>query len=267
MTAVAAAQGRRMPLSGHLREARKRMVRAAVALAVAMVLGYILSEQILDILRAPVLELAESRNASLNYDSVTAAFDLRLRIALFAGIALSAPVWLYELFAYIAPGLSRKEKKHVFGFVFSAVPLFVAGCTAGLLLFPHMVQLLASFAAPEDSTLLLASYYFDFVMKIVLATGIAFTLPVFVVMLNFLGILSAKTLVRSWRLCVIAIVVFSAMATPAADVLSMFLVALPMTALFFGAYLIAALHDRAVARRTAAPGEAPIDVSTPEGPA
>jgi sec-independent protein translocase protein TatC len=74
-----------------------------------------------------------------------------------------------------------------------------------------------------------------------------------VVMLNFLGILSAQTLARSWRLCVIAIVVFSALATPAADVLSMFLVALPLTALFFGAYLVAALHDRAVARRTAAP--------------
>ncbi len=267
MTAVTAAKGHGMPLSGHLREARRRMLRAAVALAVGTVLGYILSAQILDILRAPVLELAEARDASLNYDSVTGAFDLRLRIALFAGIALSAPVLLYELFAYVAPGLTRKEKTYVFGFVFSALPLFVAGCTAGLFLFPHMVELLASFAAPDDSTLLLASYYFDFVVKIVLATGIAFTVPVFVVMLNFLGILSAKSLARSWRLCVIAIVVFSAMATPAADVLSMFLVALPMTALFFGAYLIAALHDRAVSRRNAALSEAPTGDSAPEGAA
>ena len=113
--------------------------------------------------------------------------------------------------------------------------------------------MLASFASTEDSTLLAASYYFDFVMKIVLATGMAFTLPVFVVLLNFLGIVSARALARSWRVCVVAIVVVSALVTPAADVLSMFLIALPMTALFFGAYLVAVLHDRAVARRTAAP--------------
>jgi len=94
-----------------------------------------------------------------------------------------------------------------------------------------------------------ASEYVDFVLKVVLATGIAFVLPVVVVVLNLLGILPAATLARSWRIVVIAIVLFSAMVTPAADLLSMFFIALPMTALFLVAWLIAWLHDRRAARR------------------
>ena len=248
MTAATAAQDR-MPLSEHLREARKRAVRAAVALAVGAVIGYLLSDQILDILRTPVAAIAESRNASLNYDSVTGAFDLRLKIALFAGVVLSSPVWLYQLFAFLTPGLTRREKRYTFGFLFAALPLFAAGCIAGFSLFPHMVELLTSFASEEDSTILQASYYFDFAMKIVVATGAAFVLPVFVVMLNFLGVLSATTIAKTWRVSVVAIVAFSAMVTPAADVLSMFLIAVPMTMLFVAAYLVARLHDRAVGRR------------------
>ena len=246
----AAEAQRRMPLSAHLREARSRAFRAAAALLVGVLLGYLLSGQILEVLRAPIEELAESRNASLNYDSITGAFDLKLKIALFAGIVLSSPVWLYELFAFLAPGLTRRERKYVFGFLGATIPLFAAGCTAGFLLFPRMVELLASFADTADSTLLQASYYVDFVLKIVLATGIAFVLPVFLVVLNLLGMLSAATIARSWRFAIVAIVIFSAMVTPAADVLSMFLIALPMTMLFLGALLITWLHDRAARRRT-----------------
>lgn len=250
MTSAAVAAGR-MPLGDHLREARTRLIRSAAALVVGLVLGYLLSDQLLEILRAPIVELAEARNASLNYDSVTGAFDLKLKIALVSGIVVSSPVWLYELFAYLAPGLNRREKKYAFGFLAVALPLFIAGCATGFALFPHMVEVLASFASTEDSTILQASYYVDFVVKIILATGIAFVLPVFVVMLNFLGVLSAKAIARSWRVVVIAIVLFSAMATPSADVMSMFLLAGAMTVLFLGAWLIAHLHDRAVARRAA----------------
>jgi len=250
MTAAAtAAAPRRMPLGAHLREARIRSVRAAVALAAGAVAGFVLSEPILEVLRAPIVELAASRDASLNYEVVTGAFDLRLRIALYAGIALSSPVWLAELLGFLAPGLTGRERRFAFGSLAAAVPLFAAGCAAGLMLFPHMVSLLAGFASSEDSSVLSATEYVDFVLKVVLATGIAFVLPVVVVVLNLLGILPAATLARSWRIVVIAIVLFSAMVTPAADLLSMFLIALPMTALFLVAWLIAQLHDRRAARR------------------
>ncbi len=242
----------RMPLSSHLREARTRVLRAVVALLVGVAAGYLLSDEILEIVRAPIAALAESRAASLNYDSITGAFDLRLKIALFAGVALSSPVWMYELLAFIAPGLNSREKRYTFGFLAASVPLFLGGCLMGFLLFPHMVELLASFASAQDSTLLQASYYVDFILKIVLATGVAFVLPVFVVMLNLLGVVSAAAIARSWRVVVVAIVLFSAIVTPASDVLSMFLIALPMTALFLVALLVAWLHDRRAGRSAAA---------------
>lgn len=250
MTAIGAPAAR-MPLSRHLAEARTRLIRSAAALLVGCVAGYLLSGTILEFVRAPIEELAASRNASLNFDSVTGAFDLTIAIAVGAGVVLSSPVWLAELFAFIAPGLTRREKRYTIGFLVSAVPLFLAGCAMGLLVFPHMVLLLTSFASDESSSVLDASSYVGFVVKFVAATGIAFVLPVFIVLLNLIGLLPARTIVRSWRLWIIAIVLFSALVTPAADVMSMFLIAVPMSALFVAAGVVAVVHDRLAARRAA----------------
>ncbi|MDF2991095.1 MAG: Sec-independent protein secretion pathway component TatC [Microbacterium sp.] len=251
-----------MPVAAHLDEATRRAVWAAVAIAIGTLVGWFLYEPVMELVRAPIAQIAEERNASLNFDSVTGAFDLRLRVALVAGFVLSSPVWLYQLFAFVLPGLTRGERRYVVGSVGAAVPLFVAGCVTGLALFPHIVSVLTGFASSEDSTILDAATYIDFVLKIVVAMGVAFVLPVVLVVLNLAGILSARTLARSWRYAVVGIVLFSALATPAADVMSMFLVALPMTALYAAALAIAALHDRALARRALARAgeEAPCSV-------
>ena len=240
-----------MSIASHLIELRTRAFRASLGLVVGVVVGYLASDLLLEVLRAPIEALAESRNASLNYDSVSGAFELKMKIAMFAGVVVSSPVWLYQAFAFFLPALTRTEKKYTFGFFLSAVPLFLAGCATGFSLFPHIVELLAGFASTEDSTILSSSYYFDFVMKLVLAVGVAFVLPVFVVLLNFIGVLPGATVVRGWRVVILAIVLFCAIATPAADVMSMFLLAIPMTALFAAAAAIAVLHDRAAARRVA----------------
>lgn len=241
-----------MPLAGHVREARRRAIRAAVALAIGVVIGFMAADQVIDVLRAPIEELAESRLASLNYDTVTGAFDLKLKIALFVGVVVSSPVWLLELFAFVTPGLNHRERRYGLGFTSVAVPLFIAGCGFGFLLFPHMVGVLAGFSSEQDTTILTASYYVDFVLKFVLAIGIAFVLPVLVVVLNLLGLLPARTLRRSWRVIVVTITLFSALVTPAADVLSMFLVAVPMSALFGAAVLITHVHDRRAIRSVGA---------------
>ena len=255
-----ARDGTRMSIADHLIELRTRAFRASIGVVGGVVLGYLASDLILEVLRTPIVALAESRNASLNYDSVSGAFELRMTIAMFAGIVLSSPVWLYQAFAFFVPALTRNEKKYTFGFFFSAVPLFLAGCATGFTLFPHIVELLAGFAPAEDSTILSAAYYFDFVMKLVLAVGVAFVLPVFVVLLNFVGVLPGATVVRGWRVVILAIVLFCAIATPAADVMSMFLLAIPMTALFAAAAAIAVLHDRAAVRRTALRADSPASV-------
>ena len=132
------------------------------------------------------------------------------------------------------------------------MPLFLAGCFAGWLVVPHIVQLLTSFAPGNDSSLLEASDYFDFILKLMLAIGIAFVLPVFLVLLNFVGILSAKLILKQWRIAILLIVVFTAIATPSADVISMFLLAVPMIVLYFAAAAIAIVHDRRASRAAAA---------------
>lgn len=247
-TAVAPPAG--MPLRTHVRELRQRATRATAAVVIGVIAGFALSGNILDIVRVPIEQIAATRDASLNYTSITGAFDLRLRVALIAGLALSSPVWIAEIFGFVAPGLTRREKRYMFGFFAAALPLFLVGGAFGLALFPHMVELLSSFAAAEDSTVLDASMYVDFVLKIVVICGIAFVAPALLVLLNTLGILPARAIARSWRWVIVAIVLFSAIATPAADILSMFVVAVPLVALFAAAWAVAALHDRLGARRS-----------------
>lgn len=248
-TGARVSDGGKMSFAAHLLELRKRLVRAALSIVVGAVIGFILAEYVLDALRAPIIEIAQSRNASLNYDSITGAFDLRMQIAIYVGIVIASPVWLYQIFAYITPALTRTEKKYTFGFFFSAVPLFLAGCASGYFVFPHIVEVLVSFSPPEDTSLFNAKYYVDFALKLVFAVGVAFVLPVFVVLLNFMGVISAKAILKAWRLAILLITIFCAIATPAADIFSMFLLAIPMIALYFGAVGIAFWHDRVAAKR------------------
>jgi len=241
----------RMSLGEHLRELRKRLVISAVAILVAAVAGFFLSPFVIDALRVPINQIAEERNADIIYTTVTGAFDLRLAISLTIAIVLASPVWLFQIFSFLVPGLTSKEKRYTFGFFFSAVPLFFLGAASGWFVFPHMVELLTSFSAQEDATLLDAKMYYDFVIKLVLAVGVAFVLPVFLVLLNFVGVLSAMSIIKGWRVAVLLITVFTAIATPAADVVSMFLLAVPMVILYFAAFGVAWIHDRRVARREA----------------
>ncbi len=239
-----------MSLGSHLIELRKRLFIAALAIVVGMVVGFIASDFVLTALIQPIAEVAadQGRAASLNFTDVSSAFDLRIQIAFTVGVVLSSPVWLYQLFAFVMPGLKKNEKRYAIGFVLAAVPLFLAGCVAGWFVLPHMVTLLTGFAPEGTTALLTARSYFDFVLKLVLAIGIAFVLPVFLVMLNFAGVLSAVTILKSWRIAILAITLFTAIATPAADVMSMFLLAIPMLVLYFAAAGIATLHDRRVRR-------------------
>ena len=243
---------RRMTLGEHLVELRKRLTIAAIGILLAAIGGFLLSDSVIKFLLLPIAEVADDRKILLSYTTLTEQFDLRFQIAIVLGVLISSPIWLYQIFAFFVPGLTRKEKRYTFGFFFSAVPLFLGGAAVGFLIFPHMVALLTSFNGSSLAvTYLSARPYYDFVMKLVLACGIAFVLPVFLVLLNFVGVISARGILKGWRVAILIITLFCALATPAADLVSMFVLAIPMVILYFAAAGIAWLHDRRIAKRDA----------------
>jgi sec-independent protein translocase protein TatC len=244
---------RRMSLGQHLVEFRGRLVKSALAIAAASVGGFIVADFVWAQLAAPLMDVAHDsgRVAQINYTSISEAFDTKIAIALTVGIVASSPIWLWQVWAFITPALVRRERRFAFGFLLSAIPLFLLGCATGWWLFPHVVEVMTSFAPDGSTTLLTAKYYLDFSIKFVIAIGIGFDLPVFLVLLNFMGVLSAASIIKGWRWAIVGITAFTALATPAADVISMFLLAIPMLALYFLAYFIAWIHDRSVARKLA----------------
>ena len=242
-----------MSLGAHLVELRKRLYVVAVAVALGLVAGWFLGVPLLNAMKQPIVDIArqQHRVASLNYDSVAGAFDLRFQLAFTISLVITSPIWLYEIFAYFMPALTRKELKYVFGFFFTAIPLFIAGVLVGWYVYPRVVEVMTGIAPVDSTAIITAKTYFDFVLKFVLVIGVAFVLPVFLVLLNFAGVISGRSIMRSWRWAILLIVIFTAMATPAADILSMILLAGPMVLLYFGAAAIGLVHDKRKARRHA----------------
>lgn len=255
-----------MSLAGHLRELRKRIVISAIAVLVAAVIGWFLTEPIIQLLLHPIDQIAEQRGedaVKLTFEAITAAFDLRMRIAIAIGIMISAPVWLAQIWLFVAPGLNKREVRFALGFFFAATPLFFGGAWVGLQIAPHVIELLVGIAPEDDriATFLTASFYYDFIFKLVLVVGIAFVLPVFLVMLNLLGVLSGKSIIRGWRVAVIGATAFAAATTPAADVTSMVLLASILIVLYLAAAGIALLLDR----RKSVREKAALTADTPPG--
>jgi sec-independent protein translocase protein TatC len=242
-----------MSLGEHLIELRRRLGIIGLSVAAAAIGGWFLADPVWEALSQPILEIARERNrdADINYTSVTEAFDTKVAIALVLGIVMAAPVWLYQVWAFFVPALMRKERRYALGFLAAAVPLFFSGVAMGWWVLPNIVVLLTGFAPEQSSTLLTARVYLDFALKLVVAIGIGFVLPVFLVLLNVIGVLSAKAIIGGWRWAIVVISVFTALATPAADVVSMILLAVPMVILYFVAAGIAWLNDRRQARKAA----------------
>ena len=240
-----------MSLAEHFIELRKRLLISAIAIILGLVVGWLLRDYVWEVLRRPIEDIAESqgRNAALNYGDVTSAFDMQVQIALFLGLVLASPIWLYQIWAFFAPGLTKKEKLYTVGFLGTAIPLFLAGVFVGWKIFPNIVRLYFMFAPTEDSALVAVRSYIDLAMKLMIAVGVGFVLPVFIVLLNFIGVVSAKSILKAWRGAILAIILFAGITTPAADLVSMFMLAVPMVALYFLAALIAHIHDRRAEKR------------------
>jgi len=246
-----------MTLAAHLVELRKRLIIAAAALVVGMVIAFFITDGVIALLNEPIRVIAERRGiqvqgeplTALNFTTVTSGFDLRIRIAFAIGLLLSAPVWLWQLWAFIMPGLTKKEVRYTWGFLAAAIPLFFAGCAVGFFIVPHAIELLAGFVPDGAALLFTYDTYYDFVFKFFIILGCAFVLPVFLVALNFAGIMSGRAILKGWRVAVLISAVFAALATPAADVTSMLLLMGIMILLYLAAASVSLLFDRRKRKR------------------
>jgi len=268
-----------MPLLDHLRELRKRVIRSAFFIVLFSAIGWIQYNAIITTLSAPVCDLKaaqESGSAScgaLYISGVLGPLNLQLKVSFLTGVILSAPFWLYQVWAFIAPALHRKEKRNSIFFIIAATPFFSIGAVLAYYVLPLAIKVLFGFTPESLNNLIKFDDYIDFVLRLILIFGLAFELPVFLVSLNLVGVLSGKSILKPWRFAIFAITFFVAAFSPTADPLSMAALAVPLIALYFGAGGIALLVDkrrdhksRSIGDDDAAPIEsaAPIDEPTPE---
>lgn len=217
-----------MSLLDHLEELRSRIIVIAVAILVAGVGGFFLAEPMITLLRAPLPQ----QGAELIQTSVGEAFGVRMQLALMSGVAMAMPVILYEIWAFITPGLTWGERRLIWPLLLVAIVLFAAGVTLGYLLIPVAVNFLLDFSLPDVEPLLGLSDYVGFVTTFLLAFGIALEFPVVLFLLARLGILSYAFLSRRRRWAILLIVLFAIIITPGDIVIGSFTLAVVMYGLF-----------------------------------
>jgi len=241
----------RMSLGDHLRELRRRFVVAAGAIAVGSVLGWVEYGRLFDAIMAPLRTVARQRNGlvNINFGGITQPFTVQLQVALFVGVIAASPVWLYQVWGFIVPGLTKREKRTTVAFIGAAVPLFLLGCSFAVYAVPRAVEVLLGFTPTGAANLPDAALYLTFVTRFILAFGLAFLLPVFLVGLNVAHVLPARIMLKGWRIAVMLIFVFAAMMTPTPDAWTMLVLALPMVGFFYAAVGVSTLLDRRRARR------------------
>ncbi|EYR63237.1 preprotein translocase subunit TatC [Actinotalea ferrariae CF5-4] len=246
-----------MPLREHLVELRRRVVLAALGLLLGAVAGWLLYDPVIAALQQPVVRLEREGLVALNFAGVATSFDLKVKVSLFLGVLVSSPWWILQLWLFVTPGLTRKERRSAIVFLAASVPLFLAGSWLAWRVLPNAVRLLTEFTPDGATNLIDAQLYLSFVMRVILAFGIAFLLPVIMVGVNLAGLVRGSTWLHGWRWAVLLVMTFAAFATPTPDVVTMFVVALPMLALYFLAVGVCVLHDRRDdARRAALTSEA-----------
>lgn len=234
-----------MTLLEHFRELRTRLVRSALALLVGTIAVWNEFPRIFEIIREPYDSVQGlGSNAVLALTGVTSGFSLQLRVSLAVGFVVSSPIWIYQLWKFVSPGLKKNERKWAYLFTGVAVPLFICGVLLAYYVMPRMLDILFEFTPSDVSNVTSVESYLSFFLHLTLFFGIGFLLPLILVSLNFAGLLSGERLRNSWRWLILGSFVFGAVATPNGDPLAMTFVALPMIALSFIAVGIALLNDR-----------------------
>ncbi|WP_199830772.1 twin-arginine translocase subunit TatC [Streptomyces sp. MMG1533] len=253
----------RMPLAEHLRELRNRLAKAMLAIVAVTVVAAFFYNDIINLITRPILDsvgceqsfeqLAKSKSsepcAQITINGLLTPFTLALKVSLMAGVVLASPVWLYQLWAFVAPGLHRHEKKYAYAFVGTGVPLFLGGAYFAYTVLPTTAKVLLEFTPADASNLLPLDDLLDLVIRMVLVFGLSFELPLLLVFLNLTGAITGKRMLGWWRGMIMGITVFAAVATPSTDPLTMLALAGPIWVLYFGAVAFSLVNDRRRRRR------------------
>ncbi|MFC7359678.1 twin-arginine translocase subunit TatC [Nocardioides astragali] len=254
----------RMALSDHFREFRARLLRCLLVFAIAFALAIVFRHALYDAVYGPYsaaqAKLPEGKTVATT-SGAGAGLLLWLTLGSFAALVVTAPYWLYQIWAFVVPGLYARERKMSRIFAAVAGPLFIAGVALGYLTLPLALEVLIGFNPEGVTNLTDFNDYLQFFTRTLFVFGLAFNIPVFVVLLNLAGVVKGASLkaYRPW--IIIGTFIFAAVATPSADPFSMLMMAVPMVVLFFLSEAIARFNDRRRARRAPNAGLAPDELS------
>jgi len=247
----------RMPLLEHLRELRNRVVKVAIAVAVGSVIGWIVYNPVWNFISAPYCKIPQPKGygALVLHQGcqlyVTGLFDslfIKLQISIATGIIVSSPIWLYQVWAFIAPGLYKRERRWAYYFVGAAVPLFAIGATIAYFAMTKGLRFLLHLVPAHTTALITINTYLSYAGAMLLIFGLAFELPLVFVLLNMAGVLTHERF-RKWRRMIIFLVfAFAAIFTPSPDPISMLLLAVPCVLLVEASEVFAWANDRRRAR-------------------
>jgi sec-independent protein translocase protein TatC len=232
-----------MSLIEHLRELRKAIVKSAWGIVLGMIVLYNFTEPLFNFIRAPIAPYLPT--SGLVFTAPMDKFMAHIKLAIFGGIILSCPWWLYQVWKFISPALYSKEKKYALAFISVGATLFVSGVAfTYYLVLPSSFEFLLGFGGNVDKPMITIDHYLSFVVTMCVVFGVVFEIPLVLVLLGAAGIVTADLLRKKRRIAIIILAFLAAILTPTPDAFSMLIMLVPMVAFYEISIVIIAITEK-----------------------